>query len=151
MSKLSNFLWVTIFFKNFFLLICVCVRESDTDLLFHPLMHLLFDSCLCPDRVQTSTLAHRDDALTNWTTQSGLNFIFIFLKDFIYLFLREGKRGRKRERNINVWMPLMRPLLGTWPATQACALDWESEPATLWFTSWQSTTEPHQPRAQFYF
>ena len=27
-----------------------------------------------------------------------------------------------RERNINVWLPLEHPLLGTWPATQACAL-----------------------------
>ena len=28
----------------------------------------------------------------------------------------------EEERNINVWLPLMRPLLGTWPATQAHAL-----------------------------
>ena len=43
---------------------------------------------------------------------------FYFLKDFIYLFLeREG-----RERNIYVWLPLMCPLLGTWPAAQAGAL-----------------------------
>ena len=27
-----------------------------------------------------------------------------------------------RQRNINMWLPLMCPLLGTWPATQACAL-----------------------------
>ena len=26
------------------------------------------------------------------------------------------------ERNINVWVPLGRPLLETWSATQACAL-----------------------------
>ena len=26
------------------------------------------------------------------------------------------------ERNINVWLFLARPLLGTWPATQACVL-----------------------------
>ena len=33
------------------------------------------------------------------------------------------KGGRKRGREIiNVWLPLMRPLLGTWPATQACVL-----------------------------
>ena len=31
-------------------------------------------------------------------------------KDFIYLLL-------ERERNINVWLPLMQPPLGTWPAT----------------------------------
>ena len=46
-----------------------------------------------------------------------------FFKDVIYLFLerREG-REKERERNIHVWLPLLRPLLGTWPATQACAL-----------------------------
>ena len=44
-----------------------------------------------------------------------------FLKDFIYLFL-EGGREEKRERSINVWLPLECPLLGTWPTTQACAL-----------------------------
>ena len=27
-----------------------------------------------------------------------------------------------RERNTNVWLPLTRPTLGTWPATPACAL-----------------------------
>ena len=30
--------------------------------------------------------------------------------------------GRKRGRNISVWLPLMHPVLGTWPTTQACAL-----------------------------
>ena len=44
-------------------------------------------------------------------------------KDFIYLFLERGEgREKERERNINVWLPLTRPLVGTWPATQACAL-----------------------------
>ena len=32
-----------------------------------------------------------------------------------------GREG-ERERNINVWLPLRHPLLGTWPTTQACAL-----------------------------
>ena len=36
---------------------------------------------------------------------------------FIYLFI-----FRERERNINVWLPRVHPPLGTWPATQACAL-----------------------------
>ena len=44
---------------------------------------------------------------------------FIYL--FTYLFTGEGKE-KERERNINVWLPLMCPLLGTWPATQTCAL-----------------------------
>ena len=47
----------------------------------------------------------------------------VFKKDFIYLFLKRGERKEKgKKRNINVWLPLMHPLLGTWPATQACAL-----------------------------
>ena len=44
-----------------------------------------------------------------------------FLKYFIYLFLRGECREKEREGNINVWLPLTCPLLGTWPATQACA------------------------------
>ena len=39
------------------------------------------------------------------------------------MYCREGEgREKERERNIIVWLPLARPLLGTWPATQACAL-----------------------------
>ena len=40
-----------------------------------------------------------------------------FLK-IIYLFL---ERGKGRQKNI-YWLPCERPHLGTWPATQACAL-----------------------------
>ena len=48
----------------------------------------------------------------------------LFLKnDCIYLFLEgEGWREKQRERNFNVWLPLTRPLLGTWPTTQAVAV-----------------------------
>ena len=50
----------------------------------------------------------------------SIDFLFFFL---IYLFL-ERKEGKEkvRERNINVWLPLVHTLLGTWPSTQACAL-----------------------------
>ena len=43
-----------------------------------------------------------------------------FFKRF-YIFRERGREG-KREGNINVWLPLECPLLGTWPTTQACAL-----------------------------
>ena len=47
---------------------------------------------------------------------------FLFLKKiFIHLFIF-GERGKEGEGNINVWLPLVCPLLGTWPTTQACAL-----------------------------
>ena len=41
---------------------------------------------------------------------------------FSLLLEREEGREKERERNINVWLTLACPLLGTWPATQACAL-----------------------------
>ena len=48
---------------------------------------------------------------------------FLFFKDFIYLFIDRGEgKEKERERNISVWLPLVRPVLGTWPAPQACAL-----------------------------
>ena len=51
------------------------------------------------------------------------SFILLYFKIFIYSFLREGEgKEKERERNIPVWLPLMRPLLGTCPTTQACAL-----------------------------
>ena len=44
-----------------------------------------------------------------------------FLRFYLFFERREG-REKERERNIIVWLPLVRPLLGTWPTTQACAL-----------------------------
>ena len=48
-------------------------------------------------------------------------FTFIFFK-ILFIFFREGKGRRKRERNINVWLPLTCPLPRIWPPTQARAL-----------------------------
>ena len=56
--------------------------------------------------------------------------LFIFLTQVplphgsFYLFIFRGEKGEEiqREKNVNVWLPLEHPLLGTWPATQACAL-----------------------------
>ena len=54
---------------------------------------------------------------------------FIFFRFYLFIF-RESGREREMERNINVWLPVAHPLLGTWPATQACALtgNWTSDP-----------------------
>ena len=60
--------------------------------------------------------------LNTWFVILSLLFYFIFLR--LYLFLDEG-REKKTERSISAFLPLLHPLLGTWPATQACALDWE--------------------------
>ena len=46
-----------------------------------------------------------------------------FFKNILFIFLERGEGWKKeKERNINVWLPLMLSPLGTWPATQACAL-----------------------------
>ena len=63
----------------------------------------------------------------------AIYFLISFFKDFIYL--REGEGGRrKRERNIKVQLPLACPVLGPWPATQACTLteNWTGNPLVHW-------------------
>ena len=45
-----------------------------------------------------------------------------FKKRFYLFIFRERGREEEGERNISVWLPLVRPLLGTWPVTLACAL-----------------------------
>ena len=72
-------------------------------------------------------------ALHPLTTLLGFKIVcldYFFLR--FYLFIDRGKgREKERERNINVWLPLVRSLLGrTWPTTQACALtrNWTSDP-----------------------
>ena len=51
---------------------------------------------------------------------------FLFFPSFKKILCIYSERGeereKERERNINVWLPLVCPLLGAWPATQACAL-----------------------------
>ena len=55
--------------------------------------------------------------------QTGLLFFFFFLRAYLFIFRERGEgREKERERNISVWLPVMHPLLGAWPATQTCAL-----------------------------
>ena len=70
-----------------------------------------------------------------------------FKKDFIYLLLKRGEgREKERERHITVFLPLMRLLLGTQPATQACALTGrELNQRPLGLQASTQSTEPHQP------
>ena len=48
-------------------------------------------------------------------------FFFFNIFKFIY-FYRGGRREKERERNINMWLPLMNLPLRTWPTTQAHSL-----------------------------
>ena len=44
-----------------------------------------------------------------------------------------------------MWLSLARPLLGTWPETQACALDLELKQRPFDWQAGAQSTEPHQP------
>ena len=47
---------------------------------------------------------------------------FFFKRFYLFIFREKGREEKEREKNINVWLLLMCPLVGTWPATQACVL-----------------------------
>ena len=48
--------------------------------------------------------------------------LIFFLRFYLFILERGEGRGKERERDIGVWLHLMIPLLGTWPATQAYVL-----------------------------
>ena len=58
-------------------------------------------------------------ATNNYTCTSRVLFYSFILE---ILFYRKEGRVKETERNISVWLPLACSLLGTWPATQACAM-----------------------------
>ena len=49
---------------------------------------------------------------------------FFFLRFHLFIYRQKGREGQEKEKegNIDVWLPLARPPLGTWPTTQARAL-----------------------------
>ena len=75
------------------------------------------------------------------------SYFSVFLK-YLFIFRQRGREG-ERKGNINVWLPLPRPLLGTWPTTQACALDWELNWRPFGLQASSQSIEPHQPGLYF--
>ena len=62
----------------------------------------------------------------------------------MYLFLERGEgREKEKERNISVWLPLTPHLLGTWPATMACALTGNRTGDILVYRMMLQPIEPH--------
>ena len=69
----------------------------------------------------------------------------------MYLFLERGEgREKERESNINVWLPLKCPLLGTWSITQACALTGNHTDNPL-FLRWALNPLSHTSQGSFSF
>ena len=80
--------------------------------------------------IEPVTLWFTGQTSIHWATPDRAFCLFVCFKDFIYLFLGRGEvREKQRERNINVWLPLVFPQLGTWPTTQPWALtgNWTSD------------------------
>ena len=77
-----------------------------------------------------------------------------FLKDFIYLFLeRVEGREKERERNINVWLPLVHPQRGWEDLARNPGMcpDWESNRWPFGSQASAQSTELHQPGLYFCF
>ena len=73
----------------------------------------------------------------------------ICFKDFICFLERGEGKEKERQRHISVWVPLTPSLLGTWPETQTCALDWESNQRPFDSQACTQSTELHQPGLTF--
>ena len=69
----------------------------------------------------------------------------IFFLDFIYSFLERGEEKEKeRERNSNVWLPLVSPVWAS--GLQPRHVPWLGiELETLWFAAHAQSTELPQP------
>ena len=73
-----------------------------------------------------------------------------FFKDFIYLFLDRGEgREIKRERNINVWLPLMHPPTGDLACNPGMCPGWELNQRPFGSKAGTQSAEPHQPGPYF--
>ena len=51
-----------------------------------------------------------------------LCFVLFFLRFYLFICRERGRAEKERERNSSMSLPLMPPLLGTRPTTQACSL-----------------------------
>ena len=49
-----------------------------------------------------------------------------FFRVYLFIFRKKGREGEREGEKHQCVVPLMCPPLGTHPATQACAPDWES-------------------------
>ena len=90
---------------------------------FHPPLVFPSERGFLPRLIDFLAFPYRFTTWVCMPKQYSFTCLFWTFYLFVCLFLESGK-GREKEskRNINVWLPLMCCPLGTWPATQACAL-----------------------------
>ena len=69
----------------------------------------------------------------------------IFKNMFFIYFQREGKGWGKRERHINVWLPLIHPPTGDLAPNPGMCPDWESNQRPFGVQAGTQATGLHQP------
>ena len=71
--------------------------------------------------------------LRGWDHPEFFKIYFIFKRSYS-LLERGEEKDKERVRNINLWLPYMSPLLGTWSTNQVCSLtgNWTGD---LWVCS----------------
>ena len=119
---------------------CVSLQRSlsctpESSLLSRPQVQrvcvLTVDPSVIHSPVHTFPTWHYIYPVSKAGNQKSSCILTYFFKDLIYLFLERGEgREKEREKNVNVWLPLTSPQLGTWPTTEACALtgNWTGNP-----------------------
>ena len=70
--------------------------------------------------------------------------IFTFFLKILFIFIGKGREG-ERERMKHPCGCLLHPLLGTWPATQACALTGNQTSNIYGSQAHTQFTELHRP------
>ena len=99
----------------------------------------------------------REIALDYVVPETVYPFTFLsFLKKFYFIYLscvfseRGEERGKERERETSVGHPSYTPWLGTWPATQACALT-RNQTGDLLFCKVTSNQLSHTGQGSLHF
>ena len=129
MQTLSHILFSRCMLKLFIPLMIFCMAE-----IFYHLNDKFLHSQL-----------NQSSVILSWSFKRIESIRVISFKEFIYLFIfRERGREGERERNINVWFPLARPLLGN----LARCPGWESNQWLFGSQAGTQSTEPHRPGLQ---
>ena len=74
-----------------------------------------------------------------------MQWLFFFPLDFIYLFLEKVREGEGAGGKHQCMVAFCMPPPGTWPTTQAYALDGELNRQPFGLQAGTQSTEPHQP------
>ena len=126
------------------LLIKINYRFSLVNVICNDILCIIFESSFTYRQLlPTTELIHGHMFIEH------IYLLFIFILN-LFIFRERGREGEREGRHINVWLSLMHPALGTWPATRH--VPWLGiELETLWFAGWCSVHWATPARAHLSF